>query len=218
MHISSGIVKQPRHQKHHQLLKIPKHLLPLQAAPDQAGAGSEDEEAPSNRQRPGTHRFWMSGRPACFNLVAHHPAETLAPISPRSRVPPCPRSQVPLQPPTHPAAGSHHARCRGHIRLPAGSRERTGSAIKSPRFPLFPLPRQLLPQSAGWGSGICHGKQRAGNKFPNCHMLTDTHVTSVRGFSCRVFPLSPPVPAASRLPPRGRGWGLCSAKQHAPRP
>lgn len=100
-----------------------------------------------------------------------------------SHLPPEPASTFSLEPGSplnaHPAMGSHPAWCWGH-QLPAGSRERTGSAIKSPRFPLFPLPRQLLPRSAGWGSGICHGKQRAGNKFPNCRMLTDTHVTSVR--------------------------------------
>lgn len=96
------------------------------------------------------------------------------------------------------------------IRLPAGSRE-NGQCYKKPEIPLFPLPRQLLAQNTGWGSGICHGKQRAGNKFPNCHMLTETHVTSVQGCGCRRFLPGPPKLVASLLPPQGRGRR--SAKQ-----
>lgn len=157
----------------------------------------------------------MGGRPACFNLVACRPAETLAPTCPWSQVPLCPWSQVPLRLPTPQWFPITHG--AGDIRLPAGSQERMGSAIKSPRFPLFPLPRQLLPRSAGWGSGICHGKQRAGNKFPNCRMLTDTHVTSVRGFNYRRFSPGPCelVAIPSSL---GQGLGALLCKATTPWP
>ena len=156
----------------------------------------------------------MAGRPACFILMARRPAETLAPTFPWSQVPPCPPSQVSLWPPT--PQWVPNMRDAGDIRLPAGSQERTGSAIKNLRFPLFPLPRQLLPRSAGWGSGICHGKQRAGNKFPNCRMLTDTHVTSVRGFGCRRFP--PARAGGIPSPSLGEGLGALLCKATTPRP
>lgn len=158
-----------------------------------------------------TGRFWMGGQPAWFDLVACHPAETLAPTSPQSQVPPCPQCQVPLQPPIPLCVPTPCG--AGDIRLPAGSRERMGSAIKSPRFPLFPLPRQLLLQSAGWGSGICHGKQRAGNKFPNCRTLKDIRVTSMQGLGCRRFPPSPSklVASPSSAPGQGLGVSLCKA-------
>jgi len=120
----------------------------------------------------------------------------------------------PLRPPTPQRFPT--PRSAGDIRLPAGNQERAGSAIKSPRFPLFHLPRQLLPRSAGWGSGICHGKQRAGNQFPNCRMLTDMHVTTVWGFGCRRFPPGPSEPAVSLLPSWGRGLSLCKATTPQP--
>lgn len=211
LHISSRTAKELRHQNHHQLLKFPKYLLPLQAATGQAAASCEHGEVPSKREHPGTHRLWMGGRPACFTLVARCPAEMLAPTVPQSQVPPCPLSQVPLQPPTPQRVLTTHG--VGNTKLPTGSQERMGSAIKTPRFPLFPLPQQLLPRSAGWGSGICHGKLRAGNKLPNCRMLTDTHVTSVRGVGSRRFPPGPSKPVPSLLPPRDRG-----CKATTPRP
>lgn len=160
-----------RHQNHHQLLKIPKYLLPSEAAIGQAAAGCEDEEAPALQKRAPWHtQLLMGGRPACFNLMAW----------PSSRNAVSCLAPEPSRPPAaHPEARSHRARCWEHQAPCRQPKAKTGSAIKSPRFPLFPLPRQLLPRSAGWGSGICHGKQRAGNKFPNCHMLTDTRVTSV---------------------------------------
>ena len=63
--------------------------------------------------------------------------------------------------------------CRGRQ-----ARRSQPGAIKSTRFPLFPLPRRLFQRSAGWGSGTCQGNQRAGNQFPNCRMSAAPHATS----------------------------------------
>lgn len=60
------------------------------------------------------------------------------------------------------------------------SRSESCKHYRKMEIPLISSSTASLQRRAGWGSGICHSKQQAGNGFPNGLMFTDP-ITQVFG-------------------------------------